>query len=242
MAECRRVIVVEDDRDFRESMVEYLELKGLDVTGVESALEFYQRMSMHKYQLAILDIGLPDQNGLVLAEYIRNNTDMRIIMLTAQSSLESKVNAYKAGADIYLVKPIDFSELSASICSKLRRLEANQFLPHVRQTGDPALENKQPQWTLFRNNWILCLPTGEEIKLTSKEFDLVERLALSSNTVALRTDLVKYLGYENNELGNRSLDALVHRLRLKQDGIKYNIPLKTVHGSGYIFSAPITIV
>ena len=242
MADCRRVIVVEDDRDFRESMVEYLVLKGLDVTGVESALEFYQRMSLHKYDLAILDIGLPDQNGLVLAEYIRNNTDMRIVMLTAQSSLESKVNAYKAGADIYLVKPIDFSELSASIYSKLRRLEVNQSLPQSQQTVEPATENKQPQWILLRSNWTLCLPTGEKIKLTSKEFDLLERLALSSNSVVLRTDLVKCLGYENNDQGNRSLDALVHRLRLKRDGIKYNIPIKTAHGSGYIFSASITVV
>ncbi|MEI7708380.1 MAG: helix-turn-helix domain-containing protein [Chlorobium sp.] len=63
-----------------------------------------------------------------------------------------------------------------------------------------------------------------------------------SNTVVLRSVLVSCLGYENNEQGNRSLDALVHRLRLKKDGLEYDIPVKTVHGSGYIFSAPITIV
>ena len=242
MAGSRRVIVVEDDRDFRESMVEYLVLNGLDVTGVESALQFYQSSTLLYYDIAILDIGLPDQNGLVLAEYIRNNTSMRIIMLTAQSSLESKINAYAVGADIYLVKPVDFSELSASIYSMLCRLDANQSLPHSQQTVEPTPENKQPQWTLLRRNWRLCLPTGEEIKLTSKEFDLVERLALSSNTVVLRSVLVSCLGYENNEQGNRSLDALVHRLRLKKDGLEYDIPVKTVHGSGYIFSAPITIV
>ena len=242
MVDSRRVIVVEDDLDFRESMEEYLLLKGLDVTGVESALEFYQCISSLKYDMAILDIGLPDQNGLVLAEYIRNNTDMRIIMLTAQSSLESKINAYKVGADLYLVKPIDFSELSASIFSMLGRLDVNQSLLESQQTHDPALENKQSQWKLLRNNRSLCLPTGEEIKLTSKEFDLIERLALSSNTVVLRSVLVTSLGYENDEQGNRSLDALIHRLRVKKDGFKYNIPIKTVHGSGYIFSAQITLV
>ena len=242
MTASRQVIVVEDDRDFRESMVEYLVLNGLDVTGVKSALEFYQSMSQHKYDLAILDIGLPDQNGLVLAEYIRNNTGMRIMMLTAQSSLENKINAYKVGADIYLVKPIDFSELSASIFSMLGRLEVNQSLLQSEKIDEPALENKKPQWRLLRNNRRLYFPTGEEVKLTSKEFDLVERPALSSNTLVLRPDLVKCLGYENNDQGNRSLDSLVHRLRLKQDDTKYNIPVKTVHGSGYIFSAPITIV
>ena len=163
-------------------------------------------------------------------------------MLTAQSSLESKINAYKVGADLYLVKPIDFSELSASIFSMLGRLEVNQSLLQSQKIDEPALENKQPQWKLLRNNRRLHLPTGEEVKLTSKEFDLIERLALSSNTVVLRSVLVSCLGYENNEQGNRSLDALVHRLRLKKDGLEYDIPVKTVHGSGYIFSAPITIV
>ena len=242
MLDSRRVIVVEDDRDFRESMVEYLVLKGLEVSGVATALEFYQSITLHKYAVAILDIGLPDQNGLVLAEYIRKNTGMRIIILTAQASLESKVNAYQVGADIYLVKPIDFSELSASIYSMLGRLDASQSLLPSQQTAEPAPENKPPQWTLLRSNRTLCLPTGEAIKLTSKEFDLIELLAISSNTVVHRHDLVSSLGYDNNEQGNRSLDALVHRLRLKKDGLDYIIPIKTAHGSGYIFSAPITIV
>ena len=242
MSDGRRVIVVEDDKDFRDSMVEYLLLKGLDVTGVESALEFYASMSLQKYDLAVLDIGLPDQNGLVLAEYIRNNTEMRIVILTAQSSLESKINAYTLGADIYMVKPIDFSELSASIYSILRRLEASLGLPQSRGSAEPVSEKQKTRWRLVRSNWTLCSPEGEEIKLTAKEFDLFEQLALSSNAVVLRQDFLTALGYENNEHGNRSLDALVHRLRLKKSGLKYTIPIKTSHGSGYSFAAPITIV
>jgi DNA-binding response OmpR family regulator len=241
MADSRRVIVVEDDSDFRESMVEYLELSGLDVTGVESALEFYQSISSQSYDVVILDIGLPDQNGLVLAEYVRNNTEMRIIMLTAQSSLESKINAYQAGADIYLVKPVDFSELSASIYSILGRLNSNQSIPNAQQKEEPLPHEKHVQWTLVRSNWTLCSPTDEEIKLTSKEFYLIERLAQSANTVVIRHDLLTALAYENNEYGNRSLDALVHRLRLKKNGLKCSLPIKTVHGSGYCFSASIKV-
>ena len=242
MADNRRVIVVEDDSDFRESMVEYLLLSGLDVTGVESALEFYQSISSQRYEVVILDIGLPDQNGLILAEYVRNNTEMRIVMLTAQSSLESKISAYQAGADIYLVKPVDFSELSASIYSILGRLDSNPSIPHALQKIEPLPNEKQLQWTLVRSNWTLCSPTEEEIKLTSKEFDLIERLARSANTVVIRHDLLTALGYENNECGNRSLDALVHRLRLKKTGLKFSLPVKTVHGSGYCFSASIKVI
>jgi DNA-binding response OmpR family regulator len=242
MSDSRRVIVVEDDSDFRESVVEYLVLSGLDVTGVESALEFYQSISSQSYDVVILDIGLPDQNGLVLAEYVRNNTDMRIIMLTAQSALESKISAYQAGADIYLVKPVDFSELSASIYSILGRLHSNQSIPQALQKAEPLLHEKQVPWRLVRSNWTLCSPTEEEIKLTSKEFDLIERLAQSAHAVVIRHDLLSSLAYENNEYGNRSLDALVHRLRLKKNGLKFTLPIKTVHGSGYCFSASIKVV
>lgn len=242
MPESRRVIVVEDDSDFRESMVEYLGLSGLDVTGVESALEFYQSISTQSYEVVILDIGLPDQNGIVLAEYVRNNTDMRIVMLTAQSSLESKINAYKAGADIYLVKPVDFSELSASIYSMLGRLNLAPSLRPALQKVEPVSDENDEQWTLVRSNWTLCSPTEEEIKLTSKEFDLLERLARSANSVVIRHDLLSSLAYENNEYGNRSLDALVHRLRLKKIGLKFTLPVKTIHGSGYCFSASIKVI
>ncbi|NTW83487.1 MAG: response regulator transcription factor [Chlorobiaceae bacterium] len=238
----RRVIIVEDDKDFCDSMVEYLRLSGLDVTGVDSALEFYRNIAEAGFDVVVLDIGLPDQNGIVLAEYIRNNTDMRIIMLTAQSSLESKINAYKAGADIYLVKPVDFSELSASILSILGRLDNNHSTKEEAKKNEPTRFQKQEsRWKLLRNGQILRSPDGNEINLTAKEFDLIERLALSYNEVVARQDLLSALDYDNNDYGNRSLDALVHRLRLKNKGIGRRIPVKTSHGSGYCFSEAISI-
>ncbi len=241
MAESKRIIVVEDDRDFRESLVEYLALSGFDVTGVESALEFYQSISSQQYLLVILDIGLPDQNGLVIAEYVRNNTDMRIIMLTAQSSLESRVSAYQSGADIYLCKPIDFSELSASLYSILGRLDDSLSIQQKPKISQVSIEQKPTPWIL-RSDWILYTPKGDEIKLTSKEFDLLQRLAISPNAVVTRGNLLSALDYDDNEHGNRSLDALIHRLRRKKNQLNYLIPVKTSHSLGYSFSAPINII
>jgi DNA-binding response OmpR family regulator len=241
MAARKRIIVVEDDRDFRESMVEYLELAGFDVTGTASALEFYQSISREQFPLVILDIGLPDQSGLVLAEYIRKNSDMRIVMLTAQSSLDTKLTAYRSGADIYLVKPIDFAELAASLDSILGRLEANSPASIEPSNIEPFSEPEKPQWRLLRNACTLITPQGNKTILTSKEFDLLEKLASSPNTVVERPDLLKALDYENDELGNRALDALIHRLRRKKEELDHRIPVKTVHGSGYSFSASITI-
>jgi DNA-binding response OmpR family regulator len=239
MADNKRIIVVEDEHDFRESMAEYLTLAGFDVTSTASALEFYQCISRHQFLLAIVDIGLPDQSGLVLAEFIRKNSAMRIVMLTAQSSLESKLHAYRSGADIYLVKPIDFAELVASLNSILGRLDENgSSNPEPNQT---APENKPGQWRLLSSDYSLFTPEGNSTSLTSKEFDLLEKLASSPNMVLERQELLKTLDYENDELGNRALDALIHRLRRKKDELNCRLPVKTIHGSGYSFSAPIVI-
>jgi len=244
MAHLPNIIVVEDDSDFRESLVEYLSLAGLSVTGVSSALEFYNTITRHQYQIAVLDIGLPDQNGLVLAEFIRNNSDMRIMMLTAQASLDSKITAYRSGADIYLVKPIDLAELAASIHSLLGRISSAEELSEPERPAKALTVSMEVEqcWTLSRHECSLLSPQESKVSLTSKEFDFLEKLAASPHEVVERQDLLKTLAYDNDELGNKALDALIHRLRRKKDDLDIRIPLKTMHGVGYSFAATIVIV
>lgn len=245
MADNKKIIVVEDDSDFLESIVEYLTLCGFDVTGVKSALEFYYSISQNNYLLVVLDIGLPDQNGLVLADYVRNNTDIRIIILTAQSSLETKITAYKAGADIYLVKPIDLSELAASIQSIVGRLEnsapSTHYEPLIKEEEAGQENNHTSSWKLSRRDWVLYTPENNTVKLTSKEFYLLEMLASSPNKIVQRQNLLETLDYGTDDSGNRALDALVYRLRLKKGDRNEKLPIKTAHGTGYYFSAPIVI-
>lgn len=239
----KRIIIVEDDRDFRETMVKSLCLAGFDVTGVESALEFYKNIALQNYLLAILDLGLPDQNGIVLAEYIRNNTDMRIIVLTAQGSLDSRISAYQAGADMYLLKPVNFSELTASISSILGRLDKPGSDAHEQGEVASGLKDETNKpWRLVKNDMALQTPKGNEIKLSSKEFDLIEKLATCSRSVVSRQDLLESLDYANNKHGNRSLDVLIYRLRQKKVADNCRIPVKTLHGSGYSFAEQIIIM
>jgi DNA-binding response OmpR family regulator len=246
-----KIIVVEDDRDFREIMVKYLSLAGIEVTATSSALEFYSSIAKEPYQIAVLDIGLPDQNGLVLAEFIRKNTNMRIVMLTAQASIYSKLSAYRSGADIYLVKPIDLAELVASIQSLLGRLTLDGEPATVQewQPTEPApvpapapAQTVEPHWSLLRQECALVAPQGSKVSLTSKEFDFLEKLAASPNEVVERQTLLQALVYDTDELGNKALDSMVHRLRRKKDDLEIRIPLKTIHGVGYAFFGSIVIV
>ena len=230
----KRIIIVEDDHDLLENMVKYLTLAGYEVTGAASAREFYHHLSRQTYLLAVLDIGLPDQSGLVLAEYVRKNTDMWIIILTARSTLDDKLAGLKCGADFYLVKPIDCSELAATIANLFVRINETHAIDEQelqRETDTVA------QWKLERNNWILITPKGDSIKLTSKEVEFIASLSLRSNTIVARRDILKILDYPSTEQASHALESMIHRLRKKIEAAGYEFPVKTSHVIGYCLYA-----
>ncbi len=238
-----RIIMVEDDADFRESLIKYLKLHGYDITGVGSAMEFYQHLATEQYALAIIDIGLPDQNGLVLTEYLKSNTDTRIIILTARANIEDKLAGYDSGADIYLLKNVDFREIMASIASVLRRFEVGTG--RVQQQSEAVMlakEEKPRQWQLVRGEWLLLTPEGQKIRLTAKEFDFLMFLVSFHQQVVARDEILKALDYPDGETRGGALEALVHRLRRKTAiGDSYS-PIKTTHGIGYCFTAALIVV
>ena len=232
----KRIIIVEDDRDLLENMVKYLTLCGYEVTGAASAREFYYHLSRQTYLLAVLDIVLPDQSGLVLAEYVRNNTNMWIIMLTARSTLDDKLAGLKSGADFYLVKPIDCSELAATITNLFARLDA---APAVSELESLRESDTLEQWKLERKGWTLITPRGDSIKLTSKEFEFIASLSMRSNTIVARRDILKILDYPSTEQASHALESMIYRLRKKIEEAGCEFPVKTSHGTGYCLSADI---
>ena len=232
----KRIIIVEDDRDLLENMVKYLKLSGYEVTGAASAREFYYHLSRQTYSLVILDIGLPDQSGLVLAEYVRNNSSMWIIMLTARSTLDDKLAGLKCGADFYLVKPVDCSELAATIANVFVRLDETPILPEQESLREA---DTLAQWKLERNGWILITPKDDSIKLTSKEFEFIASLSVRSNTIVARRDILKILDYPSTEQASHALESMIYRLRKKIEEAGCEFPVKTSHGTGYCLSADI---
>lgn len=237
-AEKGRIMVVEDDNDFRDSIVETLALYGYEATGAKSALDFYHKVAQKPYALVILDLGLPDQNGVVLAEFIRQNTNMRIIVLTARTSIESRVSAYKAGADTYLLKPVNTDELIASVESNLGRFSPTG--KDEQAAGMNPLEPLSPSWQLVRATSTIITPTGEKLGLSLKEVDFLAHLASNPDEIS-RQELTASLGYDDASSGSKALDVLVHRLRQKgaEHGIK--LPVRTVRGKGYRLSEPLTL-
>jgi two-component system, OmpR family, response regulator len=223
-----RLIFVEDDDEFREIMVRNLSVYGYSVKGVASALEFYQKINTGKYDLAILDIGLQDQSGLVIAEYLRKNTGISIVILSAHSLIDERIEGYKSGADLYLAKPVDFCELTTSIENLLQRRVVNAV--GAETVTVPAGKS----WRLVHIEWAIYSPSGEKVKLTAKEYEFLSCLALQEGRIATRQHLLKVLEYPNNQYGGRALESLVHRLRRKTAGAEES-PIRTARGTGYCF-------
>jgi DNA-binding response OmpR family regulator len=228
------VILVEDDTDLRESIAEYLTLSGVAVTGVGSCLECYTALKGATFNVAVVDISLPDQSGFVLTEYLRINSNLSIIILTARETLEDRINGYSSGADLYLVKPVDARELLAAIKSLAKRQHLEQKTPLTLSKGGT--------WQLHRDSWTLDAPDGSNVELTAKEFRFLEALIKIPEKPVGRDHLIHLLGYSDDEYASRAMDSLVRRIRRKiEECTHLPSPIKTVHSIGYCFTSSAVI-
>ncbi|WP_195763713.1 response regulator transcription factor [Duganella guangzhouensis] len=226
-----KVLLVEDDSDLRDSVVEWLEIEGMNVIGVSTATDFYHAIARTHFDIAVVDIGLPDQEGYVLAEYIRSNTNMGVIILTARGAIEDKLKGYHSGADLYLVKPVDCRELSAVIVSIADRVQkCRNEIPVVTAS-----------WVISLNQWELSFSNYFRISLTLKELMFLESLAVSPGSPVKKKIILEKIYQRNDFYSSRSLDSLVRRLRSKIEQAGMNIPIKTVHSVGYCFAGDIIL-
>lgn len=224
MASTMKLFLVEDDVDLREGLEEALALEGLPVIGLGSTLDFYRALAQGPCDVAVIDLTLPDGSGLELVEHLRAAGSTRIIVLTARGSVQAKIAGYGAGADLYLVKPVDARELAAAV----RSLAGRAF---------SAPEPPPATWRLDRAAWALVAPNGRSSRLTAKELKFLDLLVAGEGAVVSRAALTEALGYFDDASGQRALDALVLRLRRKLESALGEVPLRTAHGEGYAFPA-----
>lgn len=224
-----RIILVEDDSVLRESVADYLTLVGYEVTAVGSGLMFYHALAEQTFAAAIIDLGLPDIDGLQLSDYIRKNTTMACIILTARSSVAARIAGYDSGADLYLIKPVDCRELTSALANILQR----------NRKSSAAKSNSS--WCLNRQSATLVTPASALVSLTSREIDFLLCLAGSPKETVSRAVILDTLGYGNDDFSNRALESLIRRLRRKIEAVIGNSPIQTRHGIGYSFSATITL-
>lgn len=229
-----KVLVAEDNQETRESLVNALNVAGIDATGVGSSLHFYRALAESCYSIAILDSGISDQNPRILVEYCRKNTCMGIIMRSGGSTIEERIQGYKSGVDIFLANPVDPRELAAAVLRLANR---------TSDAGCAAAKPSPPDsWQLLTKNWQLITPLGKTISLTAKEMQFLSCLAELAGKPVRRDFLSSALGYRDDEYANRAMDSLVRRLRRKvEENCSLPSPIKTIRTQGYCFSASVFV-
>jgi len=229
--EATRVLVVDDDPAVRQMLAEYLSAHGYEVRQAASGAAMRAELERAVPAVVLLDIGLPGEDGLTLARYLRERHDVGIIMVTGAGDVVDRVAGLEVGADDYIAKPFDPRELRARLKSVLRRIEkrssAKPQQPMRVSVGRCFLDLKSRTLTDAK---------GREVAITSMEFDLLKALIEHPNQVLSRDQLLTMTRNREWEPFDRSIDIRITRLRRKvEEDPAHPRAIKTVRGAGYMF-------
>ncbi len=229
------ILIVDDDRHIRVILDRYLTLEGYEVMGADSGEAMRKAIAARKPDLVLLDLGLPDTTGFELAEELRQDPTIGIIILTGSGEKVDKIVGLETGADDYVEKPFDERELLARIRSVLRRRKGST----VTKKPEPVIMDIEG-WKLNLRNRSLQDENGDDIPLTHSEFQLLSLLAHNVNTVLTRDAISEAVSARDWLPTDRSIDVLVSKLRKKIE-VDPGTPslIKTIRGSGYVLTAKV---
>ena len=226
-----RILVVDDDPDLRWMVEKYLSKHEFNVTLAEDGDKMREALAQDSFDLAILDINLPGEDGLSLARYLRSNYQIGIIMLSAAAEVFDRIVGLEMGADDYVTKPFEPRELLARVKSVLRRVQGASA-----QAEEQDSRVRFGEYLLDLDAHQLLDAAGEAVSLTSMEFDLLKAFAENPNKVLDRDRLLSLSHNRDWDPFDRSIDIRITRLRRKIE-VEPSRPqvIKTVRGAGYIF-------
>ena len=229
------ILVVDDDREIRDLLSKFLERQGMRVTAARDAKEARRLWPLGRYHLVVLDLMLPGESGLDLARWLRAETSVPIVMLTAMAEETDRIVGLELGADDYLGKPFNPRELLARIRAVLRRASGEAG---AAAKEPPAKSIRFAGWVLEPARRRLLSPDGAEVALTGGEYELLQVLVERPNRVLTRDMLMDLLRGRQAGPFDRAIDVAVSRLRrkLEDDGRNPSL-IKTVRGGGYVLAA-----
>ena len=231
------ILVVDDDPRIRQMLTRYFEQEGYRVSAAADGAGMREHLSARPVDVILLDVVLPGQDGLTIAREIRAKSDVGIIMLTGRDEVLDRVVGLEVGADDYIAKPFHLREVLARVKSVVRRRK-----PVSESVG--RSEDRREEVIRF-DGWILdtarrrlVSPSGQEVALTSGEFDLLAALAKHPGRVFSRETLMEHTRGHGMKAFDRTIDAQIARLRKKiERDPKSPTIVKSVRAVGYVFAA-----
>ncbi|MGL1887116.1 MAG: response regulator transcription factor [Reichenbachiella sp.] len=221
----KRILLVEDDVNLGFVIKDNLSLRGYDVELYDNGKEAYSDYLQNQYDLCLLDIMLPQMDGLELGRKIRkDNPQIPIIFLTAKASQEDKLHGFEIGADDYITKPFSLEEL-------FFRVEV-----FIRRSSKERVETVKPigQYSFEPMDYKLVLD-GSVIKLTQRESQILEYLYAHKNDVVPRHEILMSLWGEDDYFKGRSLDVFISKLRKYLEADE-QVSIENIHGVGFKLS------
>ena len=216
-----RILLVEDDQMIAEAISLGLKNARYAVDWVNNGRTAETALNSQQYDLVLLDLGLPGQDGLTVLHHLRQNkNNTPVLIVTARDDLESRLSGLDGGADDYIIKPFDLSELLARIRAVLRR-QSGQSTPQLTN-GTMTLDPSNYQVTLLEN--------PHPISLSNKEFAILQALMTRPGIIHSRADLEDKLYAWGDEVESNAIDFLIHGLR-KKIGKEH---IKNVRGVGWL--------
>ncbi|WP_343633442.1 response regulator transcription factor [Roseateles sp.] len=230
-----RCLVVDDDAGIRDSLQDYLHKFGVTVSTAADGREMRRLMTTQVFDVVVLDLMLPDENGLSLCQWIQqHHASVPVIMLTAHGDPISRVLGLEMGADDYLSKPFEPRELVARIHAIRRRARRGESESQTRR------EFRFEGWAFDRLLRQLVSPQQVVVPLSSAEFRMLSALVERPGRVLSREQLIELTRAPGVEVNDRSVDLTISRLRQKLgDSPKEPRLIRTMRGEGYLFDAQV---
>jgi DNA-binding response OmpR family regulator len=237
MTQNQHIIIVDDEAPAREMVGEYLKMHGFAVTLCDGGKALRDAIEASVPDLVVLDLNMPEEDGLSIIRDLKSRTNVPVIMLTATASPIDRVVGLELGADDYIAKPCELRELMARIRSVLRRSAP------VRAVASAETAAAKDQLVRFGTKWLdleaqaLRDDEGNEHPLTASEFGLLKVFAANPKRVLSRERLLELANARDSEAFDRAVDLRIMRIRRKiePDPAKPAV-IRTIRGGGYLFS------
>lgn len=227
-----RCLLVDDDPEVLDTVSAYLARFGFAVKAVDTGAAMRRAVLAEVFDVVVLDVLLPDDNGLELCRWLRRTHTTPLVMLTALGDPMSRVVGLELGADDFIPKPFEPRELVARLNAVLRRVPR----PGAPGREPPARSDRFAGWSLDRLRRVLVSPADDVVPLSNAEYRLLAVFLDHAGQVLSRTRLASLTGAPGVETSERSVDLMVFRLRRKLGNAPHDpVLIRTVRGEGYRF-------
>ncbi|WBU64219.1 response regulator transcription factor [Paracoccus aerodenitrificans] len=234
MTDAPLIAILEDEPDIRRIMSATLEAAGFRIMGFSRATEFEAALRRITPDACLVDLGLPDRDGLALVHRLATESGAAIIIVSGRAQVQDRVTGLELGADDYIIKPFEPAELVARVRARLRR-------PASTGRPDHHSQGRFAGWLADFDRYTLTAPDGQETPMSHAEAELLRMFLDNPRRLISRGQMLETLGGAGGESFDRAMDVRISRLRskLKEDPKNPQL-IKTIYGAGYIFLAEIS--